>query len=576
MLLQSILLPNDEIRTDFDLYFQIDGVGAFSDMDESIHTSEFSTLRFDTFFNFFNIAKWDADCHLNGLFLDLECAGKFEVRVVHTMRGQNEDVLHSDITTFAAGQPERIDLSHYKDSAGLGLIHVELRAWSAGARFIRGAFSTDAKAKNDLSLAICITTFKREQEVQETARRLDAFLSTESYGDNMHVYIVDNGQSAEIAQTAHITPIDNPNYGGAGGFTRGLIEARDKGFSHCLFMDDDATFHMENLRRTFAYLSLAKDSRTAMSSAMISNANKSAMWEYGAHFEGTCRPQFVGADLRDSNVVRQMEMATTRPPHPNSYGAWWYFAFPIAQARHLAFPFFVRGDDINFSLANDFKICKINGVVSFQDDFQEKESPQTLYLEVRNHVIQCLVIDRLERSHAQLSKLVGWFVARRIANFHYDTAEAILLAFEDVMKGPAFFRDNLDMSQRRADIKAFTRNEVWQPISDSSCFNLPEATEFRPSFGLSVAARKRLYAYTLNATLLPLQTKSAAVRLSIERRGLLDPIWGAKTIHVISTDEEQSYVVSRGSQTRTRIAQAPAETVFGFQARFRSDQDRLS
>jgi len=31
--------------------------------------------------------------------------------------------------------------------------------------------------------------------------------------------------------------------------------------------------------------------------------------------------------------------------------------------------------------------------VSFQEDFSEKESPQTLYLDLRNHLIHHLVVD---------------------------------------------------------------------------------------------------------------------------------------------------------------------------------------
>ena len=33
------------------------------------------------------------------------------------------------------------------------------------------------------------------------------------------------------------------------------------------------------------------------------------------------------------------------------------------------------------------------------------------------------------------------------------------------------------------------------------------------------------------------------MRLSVQRRGLLDAIWGARAIHIISVDETQEYVV---------------------------------
>ena len=60
------------------------------------------------------------------------------------------------------------------------------------------------------------------------------------------------------------TRIANRNLGGAGGFARGLIAAEDGGFTHCLFMDDDAAFQMENLIRSFAFLRLARNPDAAL------------------------------------------------------------------------------------------------------------------------------------------------------------------------------------------------------------------------------------------------------------------------------------------------------------------------
>ena len=186
--------------------------------------------------------------------------------------------------------------------------------------------------------------------------------------------------------------------GGAGGFARGLMEATKAGFSHCLFMDDDASFHMENIARTYMFLAFSKDRRNAVAGAMINNTHKWAMWENGAWFDGSCRPISCGDDLREPKEVIKMELASSQQRPATLYGGWWFFAFAIDQVKHHPFPFFVRGDDISFSLMNDFNIHTLNGVVSFQDDFSEKESAQTLYLDLRNHIIQHLVTPELERS----------------------------------------------------------------------------------------------------------------------------------------------------------------------------------
>jgi GT2 family glycosyltransferase len=256
-----------------------------------------------------------------------------------------------------------------------GLVSLRLAATDAPARIDAGGYLAGAGGARDVRLAIAVTTFRREAEIAATAARVSAFVDQGGVpGAEIRLYVIDNGGTADPASHPAVTLVGNPNLGGAGGFARGLAEATDWGASHVLFMDDDATFQMESLARAIAFLRLARSDRAAVSGAMISEARKWAMWENGAVFHRMCRPQFVGTDLRDPHQVARMELAAARPKPPGFYAGWWFFAFPVAAAAHWPFPFFVRGDDISFSLANRFDTVTLNGVVSFQEDFSAKES----------------------------------------------------------------------------------------------------------------------------------------------------------------------------------------------------------
>ncbi len=241
--------------------------------------------------------------------------------------------------------------------------------WKTGAHFLAASTRPIRSQVIGPGLLISITTFKREKAVRHTVARLDQFLSDTQLGDRVHTFVVDNGRSAEIESNDHVTLIENQNLGGAGGFARGLLEARKRDFTHCLFMDDDASFHMENIYRTYIFLALATESRTAVAGAMINNSHKWRMWENGAVFDRFCHPQFIGTDLRLRDEIFRMEFESVYNNANGYYGGWWYFAFPLQHVEHFPYPFFVRGDDINFSLANDFLIHTLNGVTSFQDDF---------------------------------------------------------------------------------------------------------------------------------------------------------------------------------------------------------------
>src|SRR5690606_19121749 len=151
---------------------------------------------------------------------------------------------------------------------------------------------------------------------------------------------------------------------------------------------------------------------------------------------------------------------STGPAPAGFYGGWWFFAFPLHDLRHLPFPFFVRGDDVSFSLANDLRIVTLPGVASVQESFTDKDSPLTWYLDLRSHLAHHLSLPQMERSWKSLYKIVVWFYLRTVLRFHYDSLSAINLAVEDVLKGPSFFTQNADMAGRRKDLKDLTQVEV--------------------------------------------------------------------------------------------------------------------
>ena len=111
----------------------------------------------------------------------------------------------------------------------------------------------------------------------------------------------------------------------------------------------------------------------------------------------------------------------------------------------------MRGDDISFSLANRFDTATLNGVMSFQEDFAAKESPQTLYLDLRNHLHHHLTQAGMQISARRSANIALRFLARSLIRMHYDSAAAQLLAWEDVMEAGAFHPQRRHGGQARSD-----------------------------------------------------------------------------------------------------------------------------
>lgn len=548
MTLQTIVTPRPSICNTPTLYYRVSGAVVRDPTRGSFILGQDARLAFDTYFNLFNLGSWSQACALAGLGLEVTASGHLEIRLYHQTTappGANDTrpaapptLLHCSRQQLTPAQPYQIDLTALLRGQQRGLIWLEIRALQAGARFQSARVTCRPPPRSLPRLAIVITTYQREAKVRDTVARLERFLAGFPFGDHIQVLVIDNGRSAKIPASARVRCYDNPNFGGAGGFARGLLEAQDQGFTHCLFMDDDAAFHMENIRRSYMLLALARDPRTALAGAMISNRQPWKIWESGAYFDGSCHPLFHGTDLRQPAALQQMELATPQPQPETFYGGWWFFAFPLAGLRHHPFPFFVRGDDISFSIANPFSTVTLNGVVSFQDDFVEKESPQTLYLDLRNHLLHHLVFDPLSRSALGTARIALRFMLRSMLRCKYESAAAQLLAWRDVIQGPEFFDRNLDMQARQADIRALTQVEHWQPVH-------PQDLQERRLFSrLPRALRHYFGLASLNGHLLPFWSRIGdRMVLGIEERGLVFPAFGGARLSYITDDATHGYRV---------------------------------
>ena len=563
--LQHVIYPEPGLCTEVAMFYHAKGPTAFKVETETLSLDQDTVVHFDSYFNALNIGKWHATCQPEGLYLGLKGRGRMLIKAYHAIPDRSWELLCDAAHTLSPADETMIDLSHYAKTAVTGMIYFELHAIGPGVQLTNARFAVPGKINPAVRLCLSITTFKREAAVENTARRMAAWFKTADFADQMHLNVVDNGNSANIVESAKVTRIPNANLGGAGGFTRGLIEGEKAGYSHVLFMDDDASIPMEALHRAYAFLTLSKDPKVAVSGAMISNSDKWRMWENGAIFDRKCRPMFHGVDLRDREQVFRMEFSSASYHSSKMYGGWWFFAFPVKEVTRYPFPFFVRGDDVNFSLANDFNIMTLNGVVSFAEDFTDKESPMTIYLDLRSHLVHHLTVDQMAIGRFKLAGIGIWFFLKwGAAKFHYDSVDAVLMAWSDVMKGPEFFAQNADAAAQRAQIKALAKQEVWRPVDAVDLIGTPrQRTNGR--------RLNRLFRWTLNGHLLPFfGLWGSRVVLVPQDRNNLEAVWGASRITYLNSAREKAYTV-RHSKTRflgqaVRVSWLTLRVLFGYRA----------
>lgn len=490
-----------------------------------------SGARFETYYNALNLDVWTRRARLDRLRVDLSGIGEIELCAMRRCLSTGRRQRLGATKRLTLSDRACVDLSHALPQRGL--LWLEIRA--VGEAYLsEGAFLVPRRGAAP-DLVVSITTFRREAEVAATARRLNEFLDGYAEGRCVRVVIVDNGRTVDAVDVPGATLLPNPNLGGAGGFARGLAHAVDTGATHVLFMDDDASFLMESLRRTYAFLHLARDPAASVAGAMISTARPDLMWENAATFWRRCRPRAHGLDLSDPDALWQMEARAVEELPANAYGGWWFFAFPVAAVKHFPFPFFVRGDDSSFSLAHDFSITTLGGVASFQEDFPAKESPLVHYLDLRYHVVHHLAFPYMRIGALRTATIAMWFLMRSVVRFHYESAEAQLRAWSDLMEGPQMFARNADMAAKRAEISALRQRETWKRIDAVG----PTA---QPPRALSPVLQ-RVMALTLNGHLLPFYRLFARhATVPTAQRGPLWPVWGACRITWLDRQGTHGYV----------------------------------
>ena len=416
-----------------------------------------------TFFNAISHRKWASLTGIRDLGLRLKGRGLVRVELRCLIALDSSSPVESgtaEVTSLSGLEIEPasllifsgvIELSDQDTIISLGdpaqiggaVLGIEALGLSEDALLSEASWITREPPRREVRLAAVITTFKREAAATSAIQRFSSETIPGLPSGALELFVIDNGQSLAIPAPPGVHIIPNRNLGGAGGFTRGLIEAQESGrFTHVLFMDDDASCEPESVWRTAALLARMGNPRASVSGAMLIADEPYIQFEKGAILDcqGTMRSN-LNALMSGFDLSKRQTLSLNDSNDEANYGAWWYFAFPISAIRALPFPFFVRGDDVDFSVANRIPIVTLNGIASWCENFGFKLNPSTEYLAARSN----LALTFMHASSKRQSKTI--FLLFRFAvsmgfRFDYASMAATLDGIEDSLKGPVFFAED--------------------------------------------------------------------------------------------------------------------------------------
>lgn len=405
---------------------------------------------FSTYFNGFSIGKWKKYTNIEHVSLGLWVKGHCRISLVQNFLDETGvDTICLD--SYEIDTKETLkEIFPYRYLKNEGILGFQIECIGAQAWIFDGGYEVDVQEKNtqEVNIAINICTYRREKYILDNLEILrKAFLENNTsplYG-HLQVFVSDNGKSLpyEEINTEHIHIFPNKNVGGAGGFTRGLIEilhAQEQiQNTHVLMMDDDVRIEPEALFRTYMMLKLRKQEYqdAFVGGAMLKldapflQAEAGALWNGGKIISN--KKQY---DLRRLELCLDNEKEV-----PADYHAWWYCCIPMSRISedNLPLPIFIRGDDVEYGLRNMKHLILLNGICVWHESFENKYSSFLQYYITRNMLYDNALHVEKFGLFRFLLKLYA-VVARELVFYRYKNIKLIFKGVEDFYKGVAFLK----------------------------------------------------------------------------------------------------------------------------------------
>ena len=461
---------------------------------------------YDGYFNILSCKKWNRYTQIRHISLAISGEGSFVI----TLYSENGAL--GTTSSEAMGKEFLLELPDLDKQAFLWFT---FRPLSDDARLVKACYVTTQEPLRQIRLAADICTFRREAYVK---RNLDLLKSeilenadSPLFG-KLDIFLVDNGRtlSKKEIETEEIFLFPNKNAGGSGGFTRGILEiyrCRKKGYTHMIFLDDDAVLMPDAFIRCFALLSFMKEEyrQSCVAGALLDEEEPYLQQEAGAYYrDGVPAAARAGVDLRSREAVCKNEELENV-----EYAGWWWACFPLTVVRpdNLPLPFFLHFDDMEYGLRNGGEIIYLNGICVWHAAPQKRRPQTNVFYHIRNR----MVTDAIRGTDDSLKEILFYClneIAYNTLRYQYGAADMVLQAVKDFVGGPVHF-GRVDPEARNDQIRAladpfYTPEQLVDDTKVQAQIREYCKKTIDPEWKRPLISKKK-YIATLNGWLLPVR-----------------------------------------------------------------------
>ena len=402
---------------------------------------------FNTYFNLFFADRWRELTEITSVRFLLRLQGKGRVQVWRADSRGRESLL--DEVPFALEQE-----TDFFVGKGFSLRRLGHACWlrlvsdEGTVRLAGGGAVTGTEPGQELNIACCFCTYKREEEIRRNVHDLLEGAGAEDslLKERVDIYVADNGHTLtgeDFGNAEHVFLFENRNYGGSSGFTRCLMEAglKKKGkYSHLILMDDDALIRSCVLERTAQLLSFLRPEYRGhmVGGALLSLQQPWMQAENGAEF--VRRGVVLNGeriDLRDAHNALNI----LKRDRDVNYNGWFFSCIPSGFVRedNLPMPFFLHGDDIEYGLRFEKKILSLNGICIWHLDPTTSRRAAMVYYDHRNYsIIEAIHSPSMNAEKYLRTEAVK--ILRQLTEYRYDEALYSIRGSRDFLRGVDWYR----------------------------------------------------------------------------------------------------------------------------------------
>ncbi len=436
MILAKLIIP-DSLDEDVEkLYFRSDD---YHLEQGRISVPKGGTLDFNTYFNSFPYNDYQKYTNVNEFMFSACISGQGSVELFCSTKEQS----------FSVGKVivQNTEQTSYKLPVALstlpkdGVLWLHLKAKENKITLWTGCLETTNLPESKVNLAIVMCTYHRERYILENTKRfLEILKQRELLLGEIKVYIIDNASELHLPETENLVVLPNKNYGGSGGFARGMFEAylEKDFFTHVLLMDDDVSFEPESILRMISFLSLVKGEMPIFGGHMLLEEQPTLQFEGGGRYEKG-RLQSLQHNV-DVSLMDNLLNNQTNEKEPQ-YQAWWFCCIPMTAIEKNGFPnpFFIKTDDVEYGLRCGLPIVLMNGVAVWHKSFNNKGSVHLEYYIKRNELIVSALYDEGSGVYYSMVKLLRTSLK---SIFVGDTRRMLYCkrAYLDFLKGTDFLK----------------------------------------------------------------------------------------------------------------------------------------